>query len=70
MIDRMQDIGSGAETSLDQLKEQAMTYAATAREQLADGQGRIREYIVNKPAHALGIALGVGALLGWLIKRR
>jgi len=70
MIDRIQNLGSSAEPSLDQLKEQALNYAATAREQLAEGQERIRDYVVNKPAHALGIALGVGVLLGWLIKRR
>jgi ElaB/YqjD/DUF883 family membrane-anchored ribosome-binding protein len=28
------------------------------------------EYIVKEPAKALGLALGVGVLLGWLIKRR
>jgi len=70
MIDRIQDVSSGAEVPLDQLKEQALVYAATARERLAEGQEQIRRYIVNEPARALGIALGLGVLLGWLIKRR
>jgi len=70
MIDRIQDVGSSSELQLDQLKEQALIYAATARERLAEGREQIREYIVNEPARALGIALGVGVLLGWLIKRR
>jgi ElaB/YqjD/DUF883 family membrane-anchored ribosome-binding protein len=70
MIDRIQDIGSDQGPPLEQLKEQALIYAATARERLAEGQEKIREYIINEPARALGIALGVGVLLGWLIKRR
>jgi ElaB/YqjD/DUF883 family membrane-anchored ribosome-binding protein len=70
MIDRIQDLGSNYEPQLDELKEQALIYAATARERLAEGRDKIREYIVNEPARALGIALGVGVLLGWLIKRR
>jgi len=70
MIDRIQDLGSGYETQLDALKDQAQIYAATARERLAEGSEKVREYIVNEPARALGIALGLGVLLGWMIKRR
>ncbi len=55
---------------LDELKEQALVYLATARESLAEGRQRVRGYIINEPARALGIAFGVGVLLGWLIKRR
>jgi len=70
MIDRIQDVGSSYGPQLDELKEQALVYAATARERLAEGSDKVREYIVKEPARALGIALGVGVLLGWLIKRR
>jgi ElaB/YqjD/DUF883 family membrane-anchored ribosome-binding protein len=70
MIDRIQDVGSSYGPQLDELKEQALVYAATARERLAEGSEKVREYIANEPARALGIALGVGVLLGWLIKRR
>jgi ElaB/YqjD/DUF883 family membrane-anchored ribosome-binding protein len=70
MIDRIQDVGASYGPQLEELKEQALVYAATARERLAEGREKVREYIVNEPARALGIALGVGVLLGWLIKRR
>jgi len=70
MIDRIEDIGTSYGPQLDDVKEQALVYAAAARERLAEGSEKIRAYIVNEPARALGIALGVGVLLGWLIKRR
>jgi len=70
MSDRFQDIVASAEPGLDQFKDQAQLYAAVAGERLAEGRDKIRQYIVNEPARALGIALGVGVLLGWLIKRR
>jgi len=70
MIDRIQDVGASYGPPLDQVKEQALIYTATARERLAEGSEKVREYIVNEPVRALGIALGMGVLLGWLIKRR
>ena len=70
MSDRFQDIVASAEPGLEQLKDQAQIYAAAASEGLAESRAKIRQYIVNEPARALAIALGVGVLLGWLIKRR
>lgn len=70
MIDRIQDLGSSYGPQLDALKEQAQVYTATARERLAEGSEKIRDYVVNEPARALGIALGLGVLLGWMLKRR
>jgi ElaB/YqjD/DUF883 family membrane-anchored ribosome-binding protein len=52
------------------LKEQALEAAATVKESLGKGTKIVSEYIVKEPAKALGMALGVGVLLGWLIKRR
>ncbi len=42
----------------------------TARER-AFGIGKVVEHFVKtKPAWALGLALGTGVLVGWLVKRR
>jgi len=70
MIDRIQGLESAFGPQAEEIKEKALEYAATAREQLAQGSEKIRDYVVKEPARALGIALGVGVLLGWMIKRR
>jgi ElaB/YqjD/DUF883 family membrane-anchored ribosome-binding protein len=70
MIDRMQGLEANLGPQAEELKERALEYAATARERLAEGSGMIKEYFVKEPARALGIALGVGVLLGWMIKRK
>ncbi|HWE37594.1 MAG TPA: hypothetical protein VG406_13580 [Isosphaeraceae bacterium] len=71
MADRMQDLQamlSGPQA--EQLKERALDAAAAAREGLTVGARRVRAYVTEQPARALGIALGMGVVLGWLIKRR
>jgi ElaB/YqjD/DUF883 family membrane-anchored ribosome-binding protein len=70
MKNRIEDVVSAVEPELDRLKEQAELVAAAARERLAEGRNKVRQYIVDEPARALGIAFGVGVLVGWLIKRR
>jgi ElaB/YqjD/DUF883 family membrane-anchored ribosome-binding protein len=72
MIDRMQQdrAETGLPPQVDRLKETALDMAAAARERLAMGTDRIRDYVTQQPARALGIAFGIGVLFGWLIKRR
>lgn len=70
MIAPFEEMASSAEPVLEQLKEQAEVVTAAARERLTQGRDQVRQYIVNEPARALGIAFGAGVLLGWLIKRR
>jgi len=70
MIDRMQGLESALGPQADELKERALEYAASARELLAGGTDKVRDYVIKEPARALGVALGLGVLLGWLIKRR
>jgi len=50
--------------------ELALKCATIARERIAEGSERVKEYAIREPAPALGIALGVGVLIGWWIKRR
>ncbi len=54
----------------EDLQAQALEYAETARAQFSEGCERVKEYVHKEPARALGIALGVGVVVGWLIKRR
>ncbi len=49
---------------------QALEVMATARETFTNSTRTVKEYISKQPARAIGIALGMGVLLGWLIKRR
>jgi len=70
MIDRIQGLESALGPQADELKERALEYAASAREMLGGGTEKLKGYVVKEPARALGIALGLGVLLGWLIKRR
>ena len=43
---------------------------AQAQQYLAEAGEVVKDVIANRPAVALGVALGAGVLLGWLIKRR
>jgi ElaB/YqjD/DUF883 family membrane-anchored ribosome-binding protein len=70
MVDRSQGLESGLGVQVGDVKEKALEIAATAREQLSGGGRLLRDYIVKEPVRALGIALGMGVILGWLIKRR
>ncbi len=70
MIDRIEGLQSALGPQADELKERALEYAASAREMLSGGTDKVKEYVVKEPARALGVALGLGVLLGWLIKRR
>ncbi|MDB5353140.1 MAG: hypothetical protein JWN86_4387 [Planctomycetota bacterium] len=70
MIDRMSEMEAGFGSTADAAKERALDLAAAARERFALGSEAIKSYTLEQPARALGLALGMGVLLGWLIKRR
>ena len=70
MIDRIKGLQADLGSQAGDLKEKALDYAAVAREQWAEGTDRVRNFVIAKPVQALGLALGMGVLLGWLIKRR
>ena len=69
MIDRIREV-PGLGTTADAAKEKALDFAATAKERLTMGGSAIKNYTIEQPARALGLALGMGVLFGWLIKRR
>jgi ElaB/YqjD/DUF883 family membrane-anchored ribosome-binding protein len=70
MIDRIKDAGIDLNDQTEQMKEKALEVASAARERFAQGGQWVREFTIHKPAQALGVALGMGVILGWLIKRR
>ena len=70
MVDRTQGLEAGLGARVDDAKEKALDLAATAREQFSGGSRFLRDYIVKEPTRSLGIAIGMGVILGWLIKRR
>ncbi len=70
MIDRIQPSEAGFADQAEELKAQALEYAVTAQAKFSEGSELLKTYVTKQPARALGIALGVGVVLGWLIKRR
>ena len=62
--------GNRLTADAEQVKEQALEFAASASERLAEGVEAVKHFTLEPPARALGIALGMGVVLGWLIKRR
>jgi len=70
MVDRNRDGRSEFTPQADEIRAMAAQDVAVARERLVEGTVRIKNYVATEPARALGIALGVGVLLGWMIARR
>jgi len=70
MIDRVLDSPLETAGQSAELRETAQKYGEVARERLGDVSEWVKAYTVRQPARALGIALGLGVCLGWMIKRR
>lgn len=65
------DYGSRTAQRAQQLaKDSGRQIQETARSQFDYWSARLRTTIVENPGASLGVALGMGVLLGWLIKRR
>ncbi len=62
--------GFGAVDRSDELTGMAGQLAALARGQVAAGGEYLKEYVRKEPLKALGIAVGLGILVGWWTKRR
>ena len=69
MIDRVQGMRAEFTPQLEDIKAMARQDAEVARERLAEQTAIVRDYVVREPVKALGIALCVGVVLGWLLKR-
>ncbi len=70
MIDRLQPPDSGYADQAEELKAKALEYALSAQSKFSDGREFVKTYVTKEPVRALGIALGLGVVVGWLIKRR
>jgi len=69
MENRVQGMKAGFTPQLDDIKAMARQDVAVARERLAEQSAIVSDYVVREPVKALGIALCVGVVLGWLIRR-
>jgi len=64
------DIGDAATAKYSELREQAVRFAHDYRNRAQDLQGDAENYVREHPWQAMGIAAGVGLVLGILISRR
>jgi ElaB/YqjD/DUF883 family membrane-anchored ribosome-binding protein len=64
--DKTDEARKRLQDSLNTVKDKYHLY----EERLADGMDSTDRFIREKPYHALGIALGAGLLLGWLMSGR
>jgi ElaB/YqjD/DUF883 family membrane-anchored ribosome-binding protein len=69
MNDRVQGTKPEFTPQLPEIRAMARQDVALARERLADGGAIVTDYVTREPVKALGIALFVGVVLGWLIRR-
>ncbi len=70
MIEQSEDGATRTLSDGPELAWLALRYAAIGRRRFIDEKGRIRDYVSREPSKALGLALGAGVIVGWLIKRR
>ncbi|SPH19578.1 hypothetical protein ASD8599_00312 [Ascidiaceihabitans donghaensis] len=61
---------STAKAKLSDVRDQANDHAETARLQAMELQGQANDFIRKQPATALGVAAGVGFLVGLLSTRK
>ncbi len=69
MIDNIHGTRTEFTPQLDDIKAMACQDLEAARERLAERTALLSDYVVREPLKSVGIALGVGVVLGWLIRR-
>ncbi len=70
MVDRTQSLESGLSAGSMTSRKKPWTSRRRPASSSRAAANSLRDYIVKEPTRALGIALGMGVILGWLIKRR
>ena len=70
MNERTQGAKAEFTPQLEDIKAMARQDVAVARERLAERSEIVRDFVAREPVKAVAIALGIGVVLGWLIKRR
>ncbi|MFI0348738.1 MAG: hypothetical protein ACH346_08285 [Chthoniobacterales bacterium] len=64
------DMGDAARATYSSLAEQTAVFTDQYREKLSDLEVEVVEYVREKPLQAVGIAFGVGLLLGIILNRK
>lgn len=69
-MNRMNDLTRPARGPAPRRTEAGLPPSAPAEVPPATAAERVQEFVIQNPAVALGVALSMGVLLGWLLKRR
>ncbi len=69
MIDGVHGNRTEFTPQLAEIKAMAHQDVAVARERLAEVRSLVSDYLVREPVKALGAALFIGVVVGWLIRR-
>lgn len=64
------DVGHAARATYTSLAEQTVAMTDQYREKASELEGEVTEYVREKPLQSLGIAFGVGLVLGIILNRR
>jgi ElaB/YqjD/DUF883 family membrane-anchored ribosome-binding protein len=71
MIDRLDALKNmDVNQQVDALREAAADMTAVARERFEQGGKALKDFVMRDPIKALGLAVGLGLFLGWMVKRR
>ena len=64
------DLSDAAKAKVDEIRDSAKTQAAAVSDQAAALQGQANDFVKHQPAAALGIAAGLGFLVGFMGNRK
>lgn len=67
---KVADVADSAKSKAADLRGRAAAQAEVAKDQAAELQSQAHDFIRNQPATALGIAAGIGFLIGFMGSRK